>query len=115
MKCQISNEKGHPKKILYPLRTADDYLQVYSFIFGLCTVSIWDQLRPWQLVAVPKLKVVCAAFAVEILTQIGKVQSTAWKSNFGTLPQYLDVTCTVGMGLRVEKASGTNILFCRSL
>ena len=27
----------------------------------------------------------------------------------------VDVTCTVGMGLRVEKASGTNILFCRSL
>ena len=24
---------GHPKKILDPLRTADDYLQVYSFIF----------------------------------------------------------------------------------
>ena len=48
------------KKILDPLRTADDYLQVYSFIFGPCTVSIWDQLRPWQLVAVPKLKVLCS-------------------------------------------------------
>ena len=35
---------GHPKKILDPLRTADDYLQVYSFIFVLC---ILDQLRPW--------------------------------------------------------------------
>ena len=48
------------KKILDPLRTADDYLQVYSFIFGLCAVSIWDQPRPWQLVAVPKLKVLCS-------------------------------------------------------
>ena len=44
------------KKILDPLRTADDYLQVYSFIFGLCTISVWNQFRPWQLVAVPKLK-----------------------------------------------------------
>ena len=48
------------KKILDRLRTADDYLQVYSFIFGLCAVSIWDEPRPWQLVAVPKLKVLCS-------------------------------------------------------
>ena len=54
--CNVKSamRTGHPKKILDPLRTADDYLQVYSFIFVLCTVSIWDQLRPWQLVAVPE-------------------------------------------------------------
>ena len=47
--CNVTSamRTGHPKKILDPLRTADDYLQVYSFIFVLCTVSIWDQFRPW--------------------------------------------------------------------
>ena len=77
------------KKILDPLRTADDYLQVYSFIFGLCAVSIWDQLRPWQLVAVPKLKVLCSRLCCRDIDPNRQntehsLEESFW--NFATIP-----------------------------
>ena len=36
--------KGHPQEKPGFVRTADDYLQIYSFIFGLCADSFWNEL-----------------------------------------------------------------------
>ena len=68
------------------------YLQLRNITFLHCTISIYDQLGRWHLVtSCPKLAYSsrAAAFAVEILVQMGETASTAWKNSSGNLPVQL--------------------------
>ena len=57
MKCQINQKKQiFPNTNLDPLVKIGGYLQLRSFTFLRCTISIYDHFTPWQLVAVPKLQ-----------------------------------------------------------
>ena len=52
--------QSFPNTNLDPLGKTGGYLQLHSFTFLHCTVSIYDHFTPWQLVAVPEMKFLCS-------------------------------------------------------